>query len=71
MLTWYFLKWCGAGINLRTAKPSPEVLLSSVLEMITNPKYQNRAVELEKEMATYDPMSIVAQSIDELGASKV
>lgn len=63
-------EWCGIGINLRTATPSPEAVLTSVLEILSNPKYKMRAMELEKEANTFDPMSIITQTIENLVATK-
>lgn len=59
-------EFAGLGFNLRTGTPTPEALLSAVDEVIMNPKYKERALELEAEMATYDPMTVVAQTVDEL-----
>ena len=61
-------EWTGMAFNLRTGTPTPEQVSSAVDEVISNPKYKKRAAELEAEMATYDPMSVVVQTIDELGA---
>jgi UDP:flavonoid glycosyltransferase YjiC (YdhE family) len=63
-------EWSGMGINLHTGTPTPELILSSVSEIISNPSYKKRALELEKEMASFDPISVVAQTIDELAAGK-
>jgi UDP:flavonoid glycosyltransferase YjiC (YdhE family) len=63
-------EWCGVGINLRTANPTPEVVLNSVYEILTNPKYKKRSMELEKEMAQYDPMGLIVQNIDDLVARR-
>jgi UDP:flavonoid glycosyltransferase YjiC (YdhE family) len=60
-------EWAGLGFNLKTGTPTVEALLSAVKEVIENPKYKKRALELEAEMATYDPVGVFAQTIDELG----
>jgi len=64
------VEWCGMGINLKTGKPTQEQILEAVDEVIKNPKYRTRAKELEAEMATFDPISVVANTIDELAALK-
>lgn len=64
------VEWCGLGVNLKTGKPTQEQILEGVDEVIKNPKYRKRAKELEAEMATFDPMSVIADSIDELAALK-
>jgi len=61
-------EWAGMGINLRTAAPTQEAIRNSVDEILGDPKYKTRAAELEAEMATFDPMSVVAKNIDELAA---
>lgn len=63
-------EWCGIAVNLRTGKPTKEAILEGVEELIREPKYKKRAMELKAEMDGYDPMSIVAQNIDELAAGK-
>jgi hypothetical protein len=61
-------EWCGIGINLHTATPAPELILSSVSEIISNPKYKKRALELETEMGTFDPIGVIIQNIEDLAA---
>ncbi|KAH8659169.1 hypothetical protein BGZ60DRAFT_382178 [Tricladium varicosporioides] len=63
-------EYSGMGFNLRTAKPTSEQVRNAVDEVLANPKYKVRAVEMEKEMATFDPMAIVAKQIEELAAGK-
>jgi UDP:flavonoid glycosyltransferase YjiC (YdhE family) len=57
-------------VNMRTENPAPEALLASVEEVIYNPKYKERALVLEKEMATFDTMEIVVKHIEELATGK-
>ncbi|PMD46297.1 glycosyltransferase family 1 protein [Hyaloscypha variabilis F] len=63
-------EWAGIAVNMRTATPSPEVVLAAVDEIFSNPKYKERAKVLEAEMATFDPMEIVVKNIEELAAGK-
>jgi len=63
-------EWCGLGINLRTANPAPEAVLKAVSNILTDSKYKKRAVELEKEMASFDPIGEVTKNIDELASGK-
>lgn len=64
------VEWSGMGINLRTAQPTEKQLLEAVDEIIKNPKYSTRAKEMEAEMKEFDPISVVANNIDELAAEK-
>ncbi len=59
-------EWAGVGLNLKTDKPSPEQVRTAVREVLDHPTYKARAVEIEKEMQTYDPIQIIADSVDEL-----
>jgi UDP:flavonoid glycosyltransferase YjiC (YdhE family) len=61
-------EWAGVAVNLRTENPAPEAVLAAVEEVISNSKYKERALVLEKEMATFDPMEIVVKHIEELAA---
>jgi UDP:flavonoid glycosyltransferase YjiC (YdhE family) len=63
-------EWSGIGINLRTGSPTTEAIRTAVDEIISNPKYKIRAKEMEAEMAEFDPVSIVAQNIEDLAAGK-
>ncbi len=60
-------EWCGIGVNLKTGKPTEEALRNGVDEILGNSKYKARALELQAEMKGFDPISIVARNIDELG----
>lgn len=62
------IEWCGIGINLRTAAPTQEAIHNAVDEILGNPKYKKRAMEMEAEMGSFDPIGVVAKNIDELAA---
>ncbi|KAF9055330.1 putative UDP-glucuronosyltransferase 2A3 [Hymenopellis radicata] len=59
-------EWAGVGVNLKTDRPSPEQVRTAVREVLEHPKYKARALEIEKEMQTYDPIQIIADSVEEL-----
>ncbi|TVY35425.1 UDP-glucosyltransferase [Lachnellula subtilissima] len=61
-------EWSGIGINLRNAAPTQEAIHNAAYEILGNPKYKKRAMELEAEMASFDPVGVVAKTIDELAA---
>lgn len=58
--------WAGVAVNLKTATPEESAIEEAVDEILGNERYKKRAMELEAEMASYDPMGIVSQAIDEL-----
>lgn len=59
-------EWSGMGFNFRTQRPAPEAILKAVDEVISDPKYKKRALELQAEAAKYDPMTLIVDSIEEL-----
>jgi UDP:flavonoid glycosyltransferase YjiC (YdhE family) len=61
-------EWAGNGYNLRSGRPTVEAIEKAVNEVLTNSKYKNRALELQAEMATYDPTGEVIETIEELAA---
>ncbi|KAM0211991.1 hypothetical protein ACHAQD_009980 [Fusarium lateritium] len=64
-------EWAGVAVNLRTTYPSAEQLVKAVDEILGSEKYKSRALEIQAEIAGYDPVGVIAQSIEELarGAS--
>ncbi|KAL2131816.1 hypothetical protein VTI74DRAFT_4588 [Chaetomium olivicolor] len=61
-------EWAGVGVNLRTSHPSVEQLGQAVDEVLSNGKYKSRAFEIQAEIATYDPVGVIVENIEELVA---
>ncbi|RYP75910.1 hypothetical protein DL771_002174 [Monosporascus sp. 5C6A] len=61
-------EWAGVAVNLRTAYPSVEQLGRAVEEILTNEKYKGRALEIQAEIAKYDPVNVIIENIEELAA---
>jgi UDP:flavonoid glycosyltransferase YjiC (YdhE family) len=61
--------WAGIGVNLKTGSPSPEQVKEAVEEIFANERYRTRSRELEKEMKKYNPMDVVASSIEDMAAA--
>lgn len=51
------LEWSGAGINLRTNKPSPEAIRSAARKILDDSTYRDRAQELAREFKSHDTES--------------
>ena len=51
-------------MNLRTDKPSVELLRESVTKVLEDERYRRRAKEIQSEMLSYDPIMVVIESID-------
>ncbi|HEX6673972.1 MAG TPA: nucleotide disphospho-sugar-binding domain-containing protein [Actinomycetes bacterium] len=58
--------WSGAGINLKTDRPTPARIRAAVREVLDTPSYATRARALEDEFARYDAPALVADSIENL-----
>jgi MGT family glycosyltransferase len=58
--------WSGAGINLETGTPSPTMIRDAVRRILADPRYLNRARELEADFARRDGVAEVAALVDEV-----
>jgi UDP:flavonoid glycosyltransferase YjiC (YdhE family) len=64
-------EWAGVAVNLRTGQPTKEALREVIDEVISNSKYKKATQKPEAEMATLDPMTAIANTIDEFVAGKL
>ncbi|KAE9372740.1 glycosyltransferase family 1 protein [Stipitochalara longipes BDJ] len=58
--------WTGAAINLATQKPTSRQVREAVEEVLTDPKYKARALELRDEYRKCDALTSIAATIEEL-----
>ena len=63
------LEHVGAGINLRTKKPTPEAIRAAVLQVLSDPAYQQNASRLQKDFANYHAPVLAVQYVEELIAT--
>ncbi|RDW79643.1 hypothetical protein BP6252_04281 [Coleophoma cylindrospora] len=63
-------EWCGIGINLKSGTPTPETIKEAVKALLTDPKYKNRALELQEEMKSFDSISVLIENMNEVLAEK-
>ncbi|PMD40863.1 glycosyltransferase family 1 protein [Hyaloscypha variabilis F] len=63
------VQWSGTGVNLGTGTPTVEALKDAVLEVFNSGKYKERALEVKKEIESYDSMAIITGAIDEVANS--
>lgn len=63
------VEWAGAGINLRTGSPTVEQIGSAVHALLTEPKFKQRAVALQKELDQYDAFEMTVRYLEELVAA--
>ncbi len=63
--------WCGAGINLRTGRPSPKKIRAAVARLGAEPQFKARVTELAAEMSGYDAAARGAELVEHLIATRV
>ena len=60
------VEWSETGINLRTGTPTSEALKEAVVKVLTEGTYKRRALEIQTEIRSHNPMIIIAGAIDEV-----
>jgi UDP:flavonoid glycosyltransferase YjiC (YdhE family) len=61
--------WAGAGINLRTGRPSAAQIGEAVRAVLTQPHYRQRAQELRTAFARHNARDEIAQLVEGLAAN--
>lgn len=54
---------CGAGLDLRTERPTPPQLRRGVARVLAEPKFRERVNALRAEIATYEPLDIIERKL--------
>lgn len=57
------VEYSGLGVYLPDQSRTPEAIAAAVKEVLAQPKYKQRALELRAESQTYDPFEIVEKEI--------
>ncbi|GAB4548400.1 MAG: glycosyltransferase [Anaerolineae bacterium] len=60
------VEWAGVGINLRTQQPTPDALRTAVEQVLTTPRYKERAQALQREYRQYNAPELIADHVDTL-----
>lgn len=58
--------WAGAAINLACQSPEPGQVRDAVSQILADPERREQRLQLKREYAKYDALSIVAAAVDEL-----
>jgi MGT family glycosyltransferase len=64
------VQWSGAGINLRTGRPSPALVARAVRRALSRPSYRRRARALAAEIAASDPLGDITTVLAALCAAR-
>ncbi|NNN35574.1 glycosyltransferase family 1 protein [Streptomyces sp. S3(2020)] len=57
------VEWSGAGVDLRSGRPSPEAIRDAVRRVLSEPGPARRAAELRDEFHRYDALAVVAEVV--------
>jgi MGT family glycosyltransferase len=58
--------WAGAGINLESARPSPEQIRDAVMTALTDRRYRDGARALRDDFARYNALDTIAAVVEDL-----
>ena len=61
--------WSGAGINLKTAAPTPAQVRDAVRALLDDQRYRARAQALQAEYARYDAIALGVELLEQLAAT--
>jgi UDP:flavonoid glycosyltransferase YjiC (YdhE family) len=62
--------WSGTGINLRTWHPRPAKVRAAVRRALNEPSLRERARGIQGEMASYDAVTTVADTLEQLAGGR-
>jgi UDP:flavonoid glycosyltransferase YjiC (YdhE family) len=58
--------WTGAGINLKTRRPTPEQIRTAVHTVLAGSQFREQAQRLRKNFSRYDALFEIARSVNTL-----
>lgn len=62
--------WAGAGINLKTQRPTPDQLQAAVRRVMTESRYRHKAQQLQAEMASHDAPAEAVALLEQLALTR-
>ena len=60
--------WAGAGINLGVGRPSASQIREAVRDVLANPRYRQRAMELRTAFARHNARNEIAELVEDLAS---
>ncbi len=64
------IQWSGAGVNLKTQKPTPARIRQAVRKVLENPSFKKNAQRLKAEYQQYDSSKLAADLLEQLAYTK-
>jgi UDP:flavonoid glycosyltransferase YjiC (YdhE family) len=61
-------EWAGVAVNLKKQSPTAEEIREAAEKALTDPKYKKRALELQAEARSYNPIELIVKVIPEVAA---
>ncbi|MER5435106.1 glycosyltransferase [Streptomyces sp. NPDC002588] len=61
------VRWSGAGLDLRTGRPTPDAVREAVLAVLAEPGHRRRAAELAAEFDRHDALAAIAEVVTAAG----
>jgi UDP:flavonoid glycosyltransferase YjiC (YdhE family) len=65
------VEWAGAGINLRTQRPSPDQIRHAVREILDNPVYREGAKRIQSDFSQCDAPTRAAELLEALAGGEL
>ena len=62
--------WSGAGINLRTGRPTPQAIREAVHDVLTNPSYREASARIGAAIAASPGCDGFAAAVEDLVARR-
>jgi UDP:flavonoid glycosyltransferase YjiC (YdhE family) len=63
--------YAGAGIDLRTSRPSPQAVADAVRRVLADPSYRRAAQRIAREMQCYNAFDSIADTLDGLSQKRL
>jgi UDP:flavonoid glycosyltransferase YjiC (YdhE family) len=63
-------EWAGVAVNLRTTYPSVQQLTSAVDEVLANESFKKKALDIQTQIAGFDPVGVIAECLEELAEGR-
>jgi MGT family glycosyltransferase len=58
------VSWTGTGINLETGRPTSEQIRTAVRTVLSDKRYKNNAIRLQKEFARYNAFDLITKTVN-------
>jgi UDP:flavonoid glycosyltransferase YjiC (YdhE family) len=60
--------WAGAGIDLRTASPTPEVIRDAVRRLLTDQEFRHNALRISDDYSRHDAPATAADLLEKFAS---